>query len=54
VLVGTTQYAGRTAFRPAIVNWRTGPEQVEELVSVVRELGGGLAAGYAPVRRHEG
>jgi glutamate/tyrosine decarboxylase-like PLP-dependent enzyme len=43
VLVGTTRYAGRTAFRPAIVNWRTGPEDLDELVAVVRELGERLA-----------
>lgn len=43
VLVGTTRYAGRTAFRPAIVNWRTGPEDLDLLVAVVRELGGRLS-----------
>jgi hypothetical protein len=39
VYAGTTVYAGRTALRPAIVNWRTTPADVELLVSVVRELG---------------
>ncbi|MFB3909571.1 MAG: aspartate aminotransferase family protein [Candidatus Eisenbacteria bacterium] len=43
VLVGTTRYAGRTAFRPAIANWRTGPEDVDLLVSIVREFGEPLA-----------
>ncbi len=39
VFVGTTRYGGRTAFRPAIVNWRTQKEDVDVLVDVVRELG---------------
>ena len=38
VYVGTTRYAGRTAFRPAIVNWRTVERDVDLLVDVVREL----------------
>jgi glutamate/tyrosine decarboxylase-like PLP-dependent enzyme len=43
VYVGTTDYAGKTAFRPAIVNWRTREEDVDLLVDVIRELGGKLA-----------
>ncbi len=39
VFAGTTVYEGRTALRPAIVNWRTREADVELLVSVVRELG---------------
>jgi glutamate/tyrosine decarboxylase-like PLP-dependent enzyme len=39
VFAGTTVYEGRTALRPAIVNWRTSEADVELLVSVVRELG---------------
>jgi glutamate/tyrosine decarboxylase-like PLP-dependent enzyme len=39
VYAGTTRYAGRTALRPAIVNWRTREEDVDLLVDVVRELG---------------
>ncbi|HEY7592442.1 MAG TPA: pyridoxal-dependent decarboxylase [Actinophytocola sp.] len=39
VYAGTTVYEGRTALRPAIVNWRTTEADVELLVSVVRELG---------------
>ena len=39
VFAGTTVYEGRTALRPAIVNWRTTPADVELLVSVLRELG---------------
>ena len=42
VYVGTTRVAGRTAFRPAIVNWRTGEEDVDLLVEVLRELGAAL------------
>jgi glutamate/tyrosine decarboxylase-like PLP-dependent enzyme len=44
VYVGTTRYDGRVAFRPAIVNWRSGPNDVDLLVDVVRELGAGLLA----------
>jgi glutamate/tyrosine decarboxylase-like PLP-dependent enzyme len=40
VYVGTTTYEGKTAFRPAIVNWRTREEDVDLLVDVIRELGG--------------
>jgi glutamate/tyrosine decarboxylase-like PLP-dependent enzyme len=42
VYVGTTVYEGKTAFRPAIVNWRTREEDVDLLVDVIRELGAGL------------
>ncbi|HEY7004281.1 MAG TPA: aspartate aminotransferase family protein [Gaiellaceae bacterium] len=42
VYVGTTSYAGRAAFRPAIVNWRTREEDVDLLVEVVREVGSHL------------
>jgi glutamate/tyrosine decarboxylase-like PLP-dependent enzyme len=44
VYVGTTRYGGRVAFRPAIVNWRTGEDDVDLLVDVVRELGATLLA----------
>jgi glutamate/tyrosine decarboxylase-like PLP-dependent enzyme len=40
VFVGTTSYEGKTAFRPAIVNWRTGEGDVDLMVDVIRELGG--------------
>jgi glutamate/tyrosine decarboxylase-like PLP-dependent enzyme len=43
-LVGTTRYRGRVAFRPTIINWRTGERDVEAFVSLVRELAAGLAA----------
>jgi glutamate/tyrosine decarboxylase-like PLP-dependent enzyme len=39
VFVGTTRYRGRTAFRPAIVNWRTTERDVDLLVDVLLELG---------------
>ncbi|MEJ3744124.1 pyridoxal-dependent decarboxylase [Actinomycetes bacterium KLBMP 9797] len=38
VYAGTTVYGGRVALRPAIVNWRTTERDIDELVSVVREL----------------
>ena len=38
VLAGTTGYAGRVALRPAIVNWRTTPSDVDLFVQVVRDL----------------
>ena len=39
VYAGTTVYDGCVALRPAIVNWRTGEDDVDLLVDVVRELG---------------
>ena len=39
VFFGTTRYDGKVAFRPAPVNWRNRPEDVELIVTVVRELG---------------
>jgi hypothetical protein len=42
VYVGTTTFEGRTAFRPAIVNWRTQEEDVDLVADVVSELGGKL------------
>ncbi len=39
VYFGTTDYAGKVAFRPAMVNWRTRDEDVDLIVQVVRELG---------------
>jgi glutamate/tyrosine decarboxylase-like PLP-dependent enzyme len=38
VFVGTTTYAGKTALRPAIVNWQTQAEDIDLLVDVVRQL----------------
>jgi glutamate/tyrosine decarboxylase-like PLP-dependent enzyme len=50
VYFGTTEYAGKVAFRPAIVNWRTGDDDVDLIVEVVRELGARLAGSTAPER----
>jgi glutamate/tyrosine decarboxylase-like PLP-dependent enzyme len=47
VYFGTTVYAGKVAFRPAIVNWRTGPADIDVIVPTVLELGAGLLAGTA-------
>jgi glutamate/tyrosine decarboxylase-like PLP-dependent enzyme len=44
VYFGTTDYAGKVAFRPAIVNWRTREKDVDMIVEVVRELGARLLA----------
>jgi len=38
VFVGTTMYAGKTALRPAIVNWQTRTTDIDLLVDVTREL----------------
>jgi len=38
VFVGTTTHGGRTALRPAIVNWQTDTADVDLLVQVTREL----------------
>lgn len=38
VFVGTTVYAGKTALRPAIVNWQTRTTDIDLLVDVTREL----------------
>jgi glutamate/tyrosine decarboxylase-like PLP-dependent enzyme len=42
VFFGTTEYDGKVAFRPAPVNWRNRPEDVDLIVEVVRELGARL------------
>jgi glutamate/tyrosine decarboxylase-like PLP-dependent enzyme len=42
VFVGTTDYGGRVAFRPAIVNWRSTEEDVDLMIDVIRELGARL------------
>jgi glutamate/tyrosine decarboxylase-like PLP-dependent enzyme len=44
VYFGTTVYGGNVAFRPAIVNWRTRPEDVDQIVPTVLELGAALTA----------
>ena len=42
VFAGTTLFEGKVAFRPAIVNWRTRPEDVDALVEVLLELAPGV------------
>ena len=42
VYFGTTVYGGKVAFRPAIVNWRTRPADVDLVVPTTVELGAGL------------
>jgi glutamate/tyrosine decarboxylase-like PLP-dependent enzyme len=44
VYVGTTSFRGKTAFRPAIVNWRTREEDVDLVADVVRDLGARILA----------
>jgi glutamate/tyrosine decarboxylase-like PLP-dependent enzyme len=47
VYFGTTEFAGKVAFRPAVVNWRTQEEDVDLIVQVTRELGSKLLAATA-------
>jgi glutamate/tyrosine decarboxylase-like PLP-dependent enzyme len=42
VFAGTTVFESKVAFRPAIVNWRSRPEDVDALIDVLLELAGGL------------
>ena len=44
VFFGATNYGGRVAFRPALVNWRTRAQDVELVPQVVRELGARFAS----------
>jgi len=44
VYFGTTVYAGKVAFRPAISNWRTQAADVDLVLPVTRELGSQLIA----------
>jgi glutamate/tyrosine decarboxylase-like PLP-dependent enzyme len=43
VYAGTTTYGGVVALRPAIVNWRTTPADIDVFVDVVREISGAVA-----------
>jgi glutamate/tyrosine decarboxylase-like PLP-dependent enzyme len=43
VFFGSTDYGGRTAFRPAFVNWRTREQDALLVPQVVRELGASLS-----------
>jgi glutamate/tyrosine decarboxylase-like PLP-dependent enzyme len=38
VFFGSTVYEGKVAFRPAPVNWRNGPDDIDRIVEVTREL----------------
>lgn len=49
VFFGTTLHNGRVAFRPAIVNWRTRPEDVDLIVPIVLEIGATLRAEAEPL-----
>jgi glutamate/tyrosine decarboxylase-like PLP-dependent enzyme len=42
VYFGTTVHAGKVAFRPAVVNWRTGAADVDLVVPTTLELGAAL------------
>jgi glutamate/tyrosine decarboxylase-like PLP-dependent enzyme len=42
VFFGSTLYDGKVAFRPAPVNWRNRPEDIDLIVDVTRELGARL------------
>jgi glutamate/tyrosine decarboxylase-like PLP-dependent enzyme len=42
VFFGATSYEGRTAFRPAFVNWRTREADADLVPQVVLELGASL------------
>jgi glutamate/tyrosine decarboxylase-like PLP-dependent enzyme len=42
IYFGTTVHAGKVAFRPAVVNWRTREEDVDLIVPTVLELGARL------------
>lgn len=39
IYIGTTKYGDKVAFRPAIVNWRTGHKDVELIIDIVQEIG---------------
>ena len=43
-LVGTSKMGSKTIFRPAFSNWRTRREDVDELITVLLELGAALHA----------
>jgi hypothetical protein len=38
VFFGSTSYDGKVAFRPAPVNWRNRPEDIDLIARVVQEL----------------
>ena len=48
VYFGTTVYAGKVAFRPAIANWRTTERDVDLILPIARELAGQLIGAHQP------
>ena len=42
IYVGTTSWAGKIAFRPAFVNWRTTSADVDLILETLRDLGSRL------------
>jgi glutamate/tyrosine decarboxylase-like PLP-dependent enzyme len=48
VYFGTTVYADKVAFRPAIVNWRTAAKDVDLIVPTALELGAALRNAAVP------
>jgi glutamate/tyrosine decarboxylase-like PLP-dependent enzyme len=46
VYVGTTDFEGKVALRPAIANWRTREEDIDMFISVVRELAANLNSAH--------
>lgn len=51
ILFGTTVYAGHVAFRPAIVNWRTQPQDVDLIVPTILRLSRQLHTTNPPTHR---
>ncbi|HYL07261.1 MAG TPA: aminotransferase class V-fold PLP-dependent enzyme [Candidatus Udaeobacter sp.] len=51
VYFGTTVYAGKVAFRPAISNWRTREPDVDLILPVLRELAGSFTSPTSPRSR---
>src|SRR5436190_294654 len=47
VFFGSTSYGGKIAFRPAPVNWRNRPEDIDLIARVVQELAANLAPEYS-------
>jgi glutamate/tyrosine decarboxylase-like PLP-dependent enzyme len=42
IYAGTTSWAGKVAFRPAFVNWRTTGSDVDLILETLRDLGSRL------------
>src|SRR5438445_9772285 len=50
VFAETSVFEGKVTFRPAIVNWRPGPEDVDALVDVLLQLAAECRRGDGPAR----